>query len=112
MKMMSVIAVTPREGAADQITDLIVKSRANGVFGLEVYSIVHTREAQLLVVNQWASIDAFMEYVNGPHNMIELIEGLCERFDEEYICKAYSGAVMHQEINKSAHADHPDSIYA
>ena len=100
MKMMSVIAVTPKEGAADEITDLIVKSRANGVFGLEVYSIVHTREDQLLVVNEWASIDAFMEYVNGPHNMIELIEGLCERFDEENICKAYSGAVMHQEINK------------
>ena len=36
MKMMSVIAVTPREGAADEITDLIVKSRANDVFGLEV----------------------------------------------------------------------------
>ena len=89
MKMMSVIAVTPKEGTADEITDLIVKSRADGVDGLVVYSIVHTREDQLLVVNEWASIDAFMEYVNGPHNIIELIEDLC----------AYSGPVMHQEKN-------------
>ena len=99
MKMMSVIAVTPKEGATEEITDLIVKSRADGVKGLEVYSIVHTREDQLLVVNQWASIDAFMDYVNGPHNMIELIEHFCERYDEENVCKAYSGAVMHQSNN-------------
>ena len=97
MKMMSVIAVTPKEGASDEITDLIVQSRADGVDGLDVYSIVHTREDQLLVVNEWESIDAFMEYVNGPHNMIELIEHLCERFDEENVCKAYSGMIMHQE---------------
>ena len=38
-----------------------------------------------------------MDYVNGPHNMIELIEHLCERFDEENVCKAYSGMIMHQE---------------
>ena len=99
MKMMSVIAVTPKEDAADKITDLIVKSRANGVEGLDVYSIVHTREDQLLVVNEWASIDVFMDYVNGPHNMIELIEHLCEHYDEENVCKAYSGAVMHRETN-------------
>ncbi len=97
MKMMSVIAVTPKEGAADEITDLIVQSRADGIDGLDVYSIVHTREDQLLVVNEWESIDAFMEYVNGPHNMIELIEHLCERFDEENVCKAYSGMIVHQE---------------
>jgi hypothetical protein len=48
-------------------------------------------------VNEWASMDAFMDYVNGPHNMIELIEHLCERFDEENVCKAYSGAIRHQE---------------
>ena len=97
MKMMSVIAVTPKEGTADEITDLIVQSRADGVDGLDVYSIVHTREDQLLVVNEWESIDAFMEYVNEPHNMIELIEHLCDRFDEEDVCKAYSGMIMHQE---------------
>ena len=97
MKMMSVIAVTPKEGAADEITDLILQSRADGVDGLDVYNIVHTREDQLLVVNEWESIDAFMDYVNGPHNMIELIEHLCERFDEENVCKAYSGMIMHQE---------------
>tara|TARA_S200000501_G_C20669792_1_gene675800 strand:- start:59 stop:361 length:303 start_codon:yes stop_codon:yes gene_type:complete len=100
MKMMSVIAVTPKEGTVDEITDLIVKSREDGVNGLDVYSIVHTREDQLLVVNEWTSIDAFMEYVNGPHNMIELIEHLCERLDEENVCKAYSGPIMHQQKNK------------
>ncbi|MAI58675.1 MAG: hypothetical protein CML56_06810 [Rhodobacteraceae bacterium] len=97
MKMMSVIAVTPKEGATEEIANLIVNSRVDGVDGLDVYSIVHTREDQLLVVNQWASIDAFMDYVNGPHNMIELVEHLCERFDEENVCKAYSGTIMHQE---------------
>ena len=99
MKMMSVIAVTPKVGTADEITDLIVESRVDGVDGLDVYSIVHTRDDQLLVVNEWESIDAFMDYVNGPHNMIELIEHLCERFDKENVCKAYSGVVMHQEKN-------------
>ena len=97
MKMMSVIAITPKDGSVDEITDLIVKSRADGVHGLDVYSIVHTREDQLLVVNEWSSLDAFMDYVNGPHNMIELIEHLCIRLDEENICKAYSGAIIHQE---------------
>jgi len=97
MTMISVIAVTRKYGAADVITHVGVQSRADGVAGLDVYSIVHTREAQLLVVNEWESIDAFMDYVNGPHNMIELIEHLCERFDEENLCKAYSGMIMHQE---------------
>ena len=97
MKMMSVIAITPKYGAVDEITDLIVKSRSDGVVGLDVYSIVHTREDQLLVVNEWSSIDTFMDYVNGPHNMIELIEHLCIRLDEENVCKAYSGTVIHQE---------------
>ena len=97
MKMMSVIAVSPKEGAADEITDLIVDSRKDGVEGLDTYNIVHTHEDQLLVVNEWASMDDFMNYVNGPHNMIELIEHLCERFDEENVCKAYSGAIRHQE---------------
>ena len=97
MKMMSVIAVTPKEGAVDEITNLIVQSRADGVNGLNVYSIVHTREEQLLVINEWNSIDTFMDYVNGPHNMIELIEHLCARLDEENVCKAYSGTIIHQE---------------
>ena len=65
MKMMSVIAVTPKEGAVDEITSLIVQSREDGIEGLNVYSIVHTREEQLLVINEWNSIDAFMDYVNG-----------------------------------------------
>ena len=95
--MMSVIAVTPKEGAVDEITNLIVQSRADGVNGLNVYSIVHTREEQLLVINEWNSIDALMDYVNGPHNMIELIEHLCIRLDEENVCKAYSGTIIHQE---------------
>ena len=98
MKMMSVIAVTPKEGAVDEITNLIVQSREDGVEGLNVYSIVHTRDEQLLVINEWNSIDAFMDYVNGPHNMIEVIEHLCVRLDEENVCKAYSGAIIHQEI--------------
>ena len=97
MKMMSVIAVTPKEGAVDEITNLIVQSRADGVNGLNVYSIVHTREDQLLVINEWNSIDTFMDYVNGPHNMIELIEHLCVRLDKENVCKAYSGTIIHQE---------------
>ena len=80
-----------------EITNLIVQSRADGVNGLNVYSIVHTREEQLLVINEWNSIDAFMDYVNGPHNMIELIEHLCIRLDEENVCKAYSGTIIHQE---------------
>ncbi len=97
MKMMSVIAITPKEGSVDEITDLIVESRTDGVDGLDIYSIIHTREDQLLVVNEWNSLDAFMEYVNGRHNMIELIEHLCIRLDEENVCKAYSGAIIHQE---------------
>ena len=76
MKMMSVIAVTPKERAADEITDLIVESRKDGIEGLDSYNIVQTHEEQLLVVNEWASMDDFMNYVNGPHNMIELIEHL------------------------------------
>ena len=97
MKMMSVVAVTPKEGGVDEITNLIVQSRADGINGLNVYSIVHTREEQLLVIKEWNSIDAFMDYVNGPHNMIELIEHLCVRLDEENVCKAYSGTIIHQE---------------
>ena len=98
MKMMSVIAVTPKEGVADEITDLIVENRKDGVEGLDSYNIVHTHEEQLLVVNEWASMDDFMNYVNGPHNMIELIEHLCDRYDEENVCKAYSGTVIHEEL--------------
>ena len=97
MKMMSVIAVTPKENSVDEIIELITKSRDDGVDGLEVYSIVHTREDQLLIVNERSSLDTFMDYVNGPHNMIELIEHLCNRVDEENVCKAYSGAIIHQE---------------
>ena len=100
LKMTSVIAITPKEGSADDVKQLIVDSRADGIEGLEKYSIVLTREEQLLVINEWVSLDAFMDYVNGPHNMIELIEHLCDRYDEENVCKAYSGTVIHEELAK------------
>ena len=96
MKMMSIVAVTPKEDALDEIAALITESRKDGVAGLDVYSIVHTRDDELVIVNQWASLDAFMDYVNGPHNMIELIEHLCLRYDEENVCRAYSGAILAQ----------------
>ena len=96
MKMMSIVAVTPKEDAIDEIAALITESRKDGVAGLDVYSIVHTRDDELVIVNQWASLDAFMDYVNGPHNMIELIEHLCLRYDEENVCRAYSGAILVQ----------------
>ena len=98
LKMTSVIAISPKEGSADDVKQLIVDSRADGIEGLEKYSIVLTREEQLLVINEWVSLDAFMDYVNGPHNMIELIEHLCDRYDEENVCKAYSGTVIHEEL--------------
>ena len=95
---MSIISVIPKKGVIEDIIDLITASRKDGIKGLEVYSIVHTREEELVVVNQWTSIDAFMEYVNGPHNMIEMIAHLCIRYDDENVCRAYSGTVLHQEI--------------
>ena len=98
MKMTSVIAISPKHGLSDDVKQLIVDSRSEGIAGLEKYSIVLTREEQLLVINEWISLDAFMDYVNGPHNMIELIEHLCDRFDEENVCKAYSGTVIHEEL--------------
>ena len=100
LKITSVIAISPKEGSADDVKQLIVDSRADGIVGLEKYSIVLTREEQLLVINEWVSLDAFMDYVNGPHNMIELIEHLCDRYDEENVCKAYSGTVIHEELAK------------
>jgi hypothetical protein len=96
MKMMSIISVIPKENAIEDITDLIKESRNDGIDGLDTYSIVHTREDELVVINQWTSIDAFIEYVNGPHNKIEMIEHLCVRYDEENVCRAYSGTIMHQ----------------
>ena len=79
---------------------LILDSPAEAIVGLEKYSVLLTREEQLLVINEWVSPDAFMDYVNGPHNMIELIEHLCDRYDEENVCKAYSGTVIHEELAK------------
>ena len=105
MKMMSIVAVTPKEDAIDEIAALITESRKDGVAGLDVYSIVHTRDDELVIVNQWASLDAFMDYVNGPHNMIELIEHLCLRYDEENVCRAYSGAILAQHSHLSATMD-------
>ena len=49
MKMTSVIAISPKAGSADDVKELIVDSRAEGIEGLEKYSIVLTREDQLLV---------------------------------------------------------------
>ena len=100
LKITSVIAISPKEGSADDVKQLIVDSRAEGIAGLEKFSIVLTREEQLLVINEWVSLDAFMDYVNGPHNMIELIEHLCDRYDDENVCKAYSGTVIHEEFAK------------
>ena len=59
--MTSVIAISPKEGSADYVKQLIVASRAKGIAGLEKYSIVLTREEQLLVINEWVSLDAFIE---------------------------------------------------
>ena len=98
LKMTSVIAISPKQGSSDDVRQLIVDSRSEGIAGLEKYSIVLTREEQLLVINEWVSLDAFMDYVNGPHNMIELIEHLCDRYDEQNVCKAYSGTVIHEEL--------------
>tara|TARA_B100000963_G_scaffold220632_1_gene192292 strand:- start:168 stop:464 length:297 start_codon:yes stop_codon:yes gene_type:complete len=96
--MPSLIAISPKEGLAGDIKQLIVDRRAEGIAGLEKYSIVFTREDQLLVINEGGSLDAFIDYVNGPHNMIELIEHLCDRYDAENVCKAYSGTVIHEEL--------------
>ena len=95
--MMSVIAISPKEGSAEDVKQLIVDSRA-GMERLEKYSIVLTREDRLLVIYEWVSLDAFMDYVNGRHCRIELIEHLCDRYDEENVCKAYSGTVIHEEL--------------
>ena len=100
MKITSVIAISPKQDSSDDVKQLIVDSRSEGITGLEKYSIVLTREDQLLVINEWVSLDAFLDYVNGPHNMIELIEHLCDRYDEENVCKAYSGTVIHEELAK------------
>ena len=56
--MTSVIVISPKEGSADDVKQLIIDSRAEGIAGLEKYSIVLTREDQLLVINEWASLDA------------------------------------------------------
>ena len=96
--MMSVIAISPKEGSAEDVKQLIVDSRSDGMDGLEKYSIVLTREDRLLVINEWVSLDAFMDYVNGRHNRIELIEHLCDRYDQENVCKAYSGTVIYEEL--------------
>ena len=98
--MTSVIAIFPKQGSSDDLKQLVVDSRSEGIAGLEKYSIVLTREEQLLVINEWISLDAFMDFVNGPNNMIELIEHLCDRYDEENVCKAYSGTVIHEELAK------------
>ena len=100
MKIMSVVAVKPIEGHIDKIVDLITQDRKSGIEGLEIYTIVHSREGELVIINQWSSIDSFVNYVHGPHNMIELIENFCERYDEENVSRAYSGAILHQEMSE------------
>ena len=96
--MTSVIAISPKEGSAEDVKQLIVDSRADGMERLEKYSIIFTTEDRLLVINEWVSLDAFMDYVNGRHCRIELIEHLCDRYDEENVCKAYSGTVIYEEL--------------
>ena len=40
--MTSVIAISPKEGSADDVKQLIVDSRADGIEGLEKYlSLIH-----------------------------------------------------------------------
>ena len=96
--MTSVVAISPKKGSAEDVKELIIDSRAKGISGLEKYSIVLTREDQLLEISEWAWLDAFMGYVTGSHNMIELNEHLCDRFDEQNVCKAYSGTGVHEEL--------------
>ena len=96
--MTSVIAISRKEGSADDVKQLIVDSWAEGIAGSKKYSTVLTKEDQLLVINEWVSLDAFMDYVNSPHNMIELIKHLCNRYDERNVCKAYSETVVHEEL--------------
>ena len=95
-----VTAISADEGSADEVEILIVDIHEGGIECLEKCRSVLTREEQLRVINEWVSLDAFMDYVNGPHNMIELIEHLCDRYDEENVCKAYSGTVIHEELAK------------
>ncbi|GIR95449.1 MAG: hypothetical protein CM15mP98_04190 [Paracoccaceae bacterium] len=46
--MTSVIAISPKEGSADDVKQLIIDSRAEGIAGLEKYSIVLTRKISYL----------------------------------------------------------------
>jgi len=97
MKMVSVVTVMPLQDKVDVIVELVTESRKGGIAGLETYSIVHSREGELVFINQWASLDVFVDYLSSPHNMIELIEVDCNRYDAENVSKAYSGPILHQQ---------------
>ena len=96
MRMVSMVIVHPKEDAINEIIDLVNESRKDGVPGLEVYNIINSNDDELIFINFWESIDAFVEYINSHHNMIELIEHLCVRIDEENVSKAYSGPLLYQ----------------
>lgn len=95
--MVSVVTVMPLEDKIDVIVELVTKSREDGITGLETYSIIHSREGELVFINQWASLDVFVDYLNSPHNMIELIERHCSHYDGENVSKAYSGPILYQQ---------------
>ena len=96
MKMVSVVIVQPKENAVDNIVNLVNESRKEGVPGLDVYHIINSNDDELIFINFWESIDAFVDYINSHHNMIELIQHLCIRVDEENVSKAYSGPLLYQ----------------
>ena len=75
--MTSVIAISPKAGSADDVKQLIVDSCAEGIEGLEKYSIVLTREDHYSLLMSGFHL-MLLWITNGPHNMIELIEHLCD----------------------------------
>ena len=79
MRMVSMVIVHPKKDAVNDIVNLVNDSRKDGVLGLEVYNIINSNDDELIFINFWESIDAFVEYINSHHNMIELIEHLCVR---------------------------------
>ena len=84
------------KNAINEIIDLVNDSHKDRAPRLEVYNIVNSNDDELIFINFWESIDAFVEYINSHHNMIELIEHLCVRIDKENVSKAYSGPLIYQ----------------
>jgi len=61
MRMVSMVIVHPKEDAINDIIDLVNESRKGGVPGLEVYNIINSNDDELIFINFWESIDAFVE---------------------------------------------------